>query len=204
MKTLITVIFAGLLSIASSQLYAQNVYACEDYTSSGDPIGIGSTWTIKPDGGYVYLLYKQNRTITDDAIYFFIDILQGGDYEEFDTELVTPEAGKDWALLDYKFTKAGEYRVEIINSTYETVASTYLTINVKGGTTSSNNNTGNNNNNRNNNSNSGDEVDTYYYSNSKVIACEDVKSNTPINVATTFNISKGGGPVAFQVDNGKA
>lgn len=192
-----TLFLTCALTLSASLVSAQNVYACEDYTSSGDPIGVGATWTIKPEGGYVYLLYNQSRTITDDAIYFFIDILQGGEYEEFDTELVTPDAGKNWALLDYKFTKAGEYRVEIINSSYETVASTYLTINMKGGTT-------NNNNSSNNNTGSGGDVDTYYYSDSEVIACEEVKNNTPQNVATTFNIGRNGGYVTFQVDNGKA
>lgn len=198
MKTLLSFLFVGLLTFSSQALMAQRIYPCGDVTDSGDPKDIGYEWNITADGGYVYLLFKNNKTIYDDVVYFFIDIMNSGKYEEFDTKSVKPESGDDYALLDYKFTKAGEYKIQIINADYETVATEYLTINMKGGSSGSNNNSGNY------NDDDDEEIDSDYYANSEVIACTDVESNTPINVGTVFSLSKNEGTVIFQVKNGKA
>lgn len=48
------------------------------------------------------------------------------------------------------------------------------------------------------------QVDTYYYENSKIIFCEEVKNNEPVNASTSFTIPSTGGSVTIQVNNGKA
>lgn len=196
MKTFLSLLFIGLLTFSSQALSAQRIYPCADVSSSGEPSDVGYEWTITPDGGFVYILFKNNRTIYDDVVYFFIDIMNDGKYEEFDTKSIKPERGNDYAVLDFKFTKAGEYKVQVINAEYETVATEYLTINMKGSSTS-----GGRNNNNNNNNNV--KIDADYYANSEIIACEDVEDNVALGVGTNFRLSKNEGTVIFQVKNGK-
>lgn len=193
MKKFMSLILVLALMGTITQAYAQAVYACEDYTSSGEPIGEGSVWNIEPDGGFVYLLYSNNgRKLNDELIFFFIDKKTGGSYEEYDTKTAAPEK-KPYALLDYKFTEAGDYKITIYNADVEELASTYITIKVKGSTTSTTKP-----------STTGGKVDTYYYSNCKIIFCEEVTDNEPVNEATSFTIPKAGGYLTVQVDNGKA
>lgn len=194
MKTLLSILFVGLLTFSSQALIAQRIYPCSDVTSSGEPDGVGYEWNISSDGGYVYLLFKNDRTIYDDVVYFFIDIMNDGVYEEFDTKSIKPDRGNDYAVLDFKFTKAGEYKIQVINADYETVATEYVTINWKSTSGRNNNDYGNNNKTK---------IDADYYANSEIIACEEVESNTPIGVGTNFRLSKNEGTVIFQVKNGK-
>ncbi len=48
------------------------------------------------------------------------------------------------------------------------------------------------------------QVNSDYYASSKIIFCEGVENNEPVNAATSFLIPSNGGIVTIQVDNGKA
>jgi len=133
MKKLI--ISISLLMIFTG-VFAQRVYFCENYTPTGDPIAAGNVWTITSSGGYVYILFKNaDSSPMPSSIVFNISKLSGTDYAPFDVQTVTPEAGKNFALLDYKFMTSGSYKISVKDNNFKELTSDFVTIKDKEVTT---------------------------------------------------------------------
>lgn len=193
----LNIIALSLLMILSISGFAQKrVYFCEDYTATGEPKGQSSRWSITPSAGNVYILYQNdNINITTSKIYFFIDFLTEGEYKEFDTKSVTPDKYKSYVLYDYKFTKAGDYRVIVYDGAMSKLTTEYVTITMKDADKV---------NNADNIDNT--KVGTVYYMDATVTFCTDVDSkgnaDTPSSV---FNISPDKGSYVYVLlNNGKA
>ncbi|MDX2003604.1 MAG: hypothetical protein SFW35_14305 [Chitinophagales bacterium] len=189
MKTKLFISF--LFALFSLQaIHAQSISFCSDYSSSGDCIGSSSSWTIEPGGGSVYILYKNGgKNITASKLWVYIDILRKGSYSPVETKELVPDKYKNWMLYDYKFTEAGEYKVQFLDAS-NTLATAYVTISMKGSTTSSSSSSGGS------GGGSGSGVDTWYYEGSTVQFCEDVTSSgSAVTPSEVFNISSSGGYV---------
>lgn len=135
--------------------YAQRIYFCYNYTSAGEPIQPGSTWTINASGGNVYILFQNGgKAFNASTISFYIDYLSGTEYKVWDTKVVNVSPSNTWQVLDYKFTSAGSYRVAVWVNGYE-VAKDYVTITSSSGSSGSSTTTSSS---------------TMYYSGSSVLA----------------------------------
>lgn len=191
MKRIIIFLLIFLFIVLETTLFAQKrIYFCDNYTASGEPTGIASRWSIKSSGGNVYILYQNNyEKITTSSIYFFIDIMQDGEYKEYETKLLTPDNNNSWIIYDYKFTKPGDYRVIVYDAALTKLATDYVTITLKQGEVVDDNK-------------KDDKVDTYYYIDAKVTFCVSVEDGKAVTPSEVFNIDRNnGGYVYMLVDN---
>lgn len=192
-----------VLALFGTTISAQTVSACEDYNkSTGKPTAEGAVWTIQPAGGNIYLLYNHGTSTRGGGgipakVAFYIDKKVGSSYKEYVTEILTTD-GKNFVVLDQKFTEAGDYKIGVYTMEEKLLAETNITVNLK--TTSSTTTTTKNT----TPSNTTTPSSSDYYASSKVIFCEEVVSNSPKNAATSFKIGRTGGYLQVQVDNGKA
>lgn len=163
MKQFILLFF--VLSALNLTSLSQRIYFCNNYTTNGDPIESGYTWTISGTGGNVYILFQNGgRVINSGNISFYLDYLSGSEYKAWDTKVLSVPAGRTWFALDYKFTATGSYRVTALINGYE-VAKEYVTIKSNTSTTASG-------------SSNTSSSSTLYYSGSAVMPGTDIDLNS--------------------------
>lgn len=212
-------IFSLLLIIASaglaSQVFAQvdtyyyensKIIFCEE-VKNNEPVNASTSFIIPSTGGTVTVQVNNGKALKTTQL--IVDIYKkpagGSDYTEFvETKRYDIESHWDRPYFSYTFSGTGEYKFSVYNADEVWINSATVTMKPKGG---SSGNTSSNSGRGGSNSRGGsttDVVDTYYYTSSKVIFCEEVKNNEPINESTSFTIPKAGGYLTVQVDNGKA
>lgn len=181
------VLFAVFMFLSIAGFAQKRIYFCEDYTPTGEPKGQSSRWSITPTAGNVYILYQNDYVnISTSKIYFFIDLLTDGEYKEFDTKSVTPDKYKSYVIYDYKFSKAGEYRVIVYDGLMNKLCTEYVTITMKSETTTTTTTTQTN------------KYTTSYYSGATVTFCLDVDSEgNAITPSTVFNINEESGSYIY-------
>ncbi|MBN2174031.1 MAG: hypothetical protein JW731_07865 [Bacteroidales bacterium] len=179
--------------------FGQRIYFCDNYTSSGEPIGANTKVSCPAEGGYIYFLYQNGvNNLTNGNYYINVDKLTGDNYVPFDVKTVVSDPLKNWFVHDYKFMTAGDYRITVKNSALQEMAKDYLSLVPSESQSSSSTSS----------YNFDDPASTFYYTYSKVEASTSVNSITgEIPAAyTTFNIDASlGGRIYFKVSNeGKA
>ncbi|HEY8399945.1 MAG TPA: hypothetical protein VIK89_01715 [Cytophagaceae bacterium] len=188
-KLLLSFILLIALSVVTN---AQRIYFCANYTEAGEPISPGSLWNIEPSGGFVYVLFQSGGPVINSNLNFHISKLSGNDYVAFDVKSVTPTAGSNWALLDYKFMSEGDYRFIVKDVDNNELAKEYVSIKLKSSTTSSTTTTDNTN-----------SSSTMYYTYSSVKAGTAVDNITGYitNEGSNFKLNKDGSTLCFKVSN---
>lgn len=190
--------FLTIFLVGLATLYGQRVYFCDNYTSSGEPIGSNTKVSCPAEGGYIYVLYQNglNSLLTGDY-YIHVDKLSGDNYIPFDVKSVTSDPLKTWFVYDYKFLTAGDYKITVKNPSQFTMAKDYLTL-VPAGSSGSSSST----------NTFDDPSSTFYYTYSSIEATTSVNASTgeTPGAYTTFNIDPSlGGRIYFKISNsGKA
>lgn len=189
MKRIRHIILLPLLILALTfRLQAQSIVLCEAYDAQGTASGIYSTWEIDAGGAYVYLLYNQTYALESGIWYLYIDYDWDnvGTYGAYETLSMTPEAGKNWYVYDYKFKDTGKYRAYIMHDGIE-LASTTFEIDYKPGVSAIDTT----------------KIDTYYYENSNIVFCTSVDDEgNPVDESSSFSLGSGGSVnVAVYIDN---
>lgn len=126
-------LFFIFLGISMHQAIAQkNVFLCESYTNSGQPIKPDVEWAMKSTGGGVYILFTNGGDLIPwTTMYLFIDKYTDGKYKEYDNKTITPDKSKAWYVHDYRFKEEGSYRVSFCDNNGEKLASEYIEIIIK-------------------------------------------------------------------------
>lgn len=173
-------------------IYSQRIYFCSNYTASGEPISSGTVWNIKSDGGYVYILFQNSANSKMlKTVNFSINKLSGTEYVSFDVKAVTPESGKSFAVLDYKFLTAGNYQVVAKDEKLDELTKEYVTINIKETSTSSTST-----------SSTTSSSDLDYYMNSSIISGTAIDDYGTVNgTSEYYTIPTEGAYVIYKVDN---
>lgn len=174
------------VALSTTAIAQKRIYFCEDYTPQGEPIGTSSIWSIKPTGGNVYMLYKNDGVnISTSTVYVYIDKLSGTDYKEFDTKSLVPDKYKSWVIYDYTFKDAGEYKVTFKDAAAKALATEYVTIKVKEDVAAAT------------------KLTADYYKEAKVVFCEDVDDQgIAVTPSSVFNISAtAGGYIHILIDH---
>ena len=176
------------LIIASSGLFAQEINFCLNYTVLGEPLRVSNSWSIKEDGGYLYVLYKQPEAITRNLFSIVVSQAQDGVFREINRQRIVPELNKNWVAIYYKFHQGGDFRISVLKNDAE-VATNYLTIlankTKKGWKRKLN------------------KDPRLLYTNTKVIACETVRDGKAINPSAVFSITQDYSDVTFLIMNAK-
>lgn len=182
-----------LLVITASITKAQSLVMCESYDEQGIGTGLYTSWDIPADGGFVYLLYKQNGTMNPSALwYLYIDYdwYSNGQLSAYETLTLTPERGKNWIVYDYKFKDPGSYRAYIMQDGVE-MASVSFTIQYQEGVTPTSTT-----------DNTIKVKDTYYYEDSEVTFCSSVGTDgNAVNPSSSLVLTGSSIETTVLVDN---
>ena len=171
-------LIAILSIVCCNALQAQELFFCEQVMADGNPKGISDKWVVDDDGGAIYVLYKHYTFLKIKKLDFTIRKLEQGDYINYDSKQLYPDATKEYLVLDYHFSEPGEYEIVVGEGDLEYVSSR-LEVERK----------------------RVDGIDTYYYERANIISCERVEEGLPVNPTSEFVIGSRGGYVSFQIDN---
>jgi hypothetical protein len=119
-------LFALLFSLAGPAA-AQSLHFCAAYMPDGTAMGESGTWNIYEGGGNVYLLFRHDDVLPKRGLEMNIFRVFGDSVVKLGTEYLKSEEGKSWAVVDYHFAEAGEYKV-IVTSMGATLDSKVLTV----------------------------------------------------------------------------
>lgn len=134
-------------------------------------------WTVRPDGGFVMMLYEQDSVIDHPKLYIYLDKKgEGSDLVEFDSRSVVIETKKSWVAYEYKFNETGEYVVTVLDPARKELARGRVIIEVQT-----------------------QHITTSYYTGTQIIFCEDSKGGEAHNADTEFEIDEFGGEVTCLV-----
>lgn len=124
--------FFAVLFSATAQSTSPAVVLCSDYDkTTGVASGIYASWDIKADGGgYIYVVYSQDKKIKDELTLRVEKKNYSGLYDTYNTYFVGNDvkSGQNWAMYDLHFSEEGDYRLSILNKSNITLASTNTTI----------------------------------------------------------------------------
>ena len=98
--------------IFCTSVLAQQVYFSQSYSDNGEPIGASNKWQINPKGGYVYILYDNEKgDLARGTYYLMVDKKSDDMFEAFDSKSIKLNEEKDWLVYNYIFKEAGTYKV---------------------------------------------------------------------------------------------
>lgn len=175
-----------LFLIFSFTVKAQDIYFCQSHTESGDPIGAANTWSIKQDGGYIYILLKADKTLEDEMYYLFIDKKVDNENEPFDSKVIRHNADADFLAYNYIFKEAGVFEVYFMDSEQNVIARGNVTIQI----------------NKQEQINRRD-FSGLYYDNSRIVACERVIGEKPLNIKYITSLKVNRGLMYIYIENDK-
>ncbi|HMV14441.1 MAG TPA: hypothetical protein PKK18_06080 [Chitinophagales bacterium] len=189
MKNLTLLLLSLVLFTSVCIAQSNKVVLCESYDkTTGEASGINKNWDVdSKTGSYVYIVYSQATNIKDKLMLYVDKKSTSGSYTAFDTQDFTfdPKVDKKkWAMFDYKFTESGDYRISVMGSGDEPLASTYTNIGyMKENPSDKDKSTDNE---------DGDEYDTYYYENSTITFGDEVDNDANVKgEATEFKLING-------------
>jgi hypothetical protein len=157
--SLLSIFLIVALSMNAQTSVGGKVVLCDSYDDYGTPTGIHSDWSIAPEGGYVYILYTQDRYIGQELSLYIDKKNKSGNYVAFDTRYFKYDADnkKRFAVYDYEFKEEGDYKISVVINGTNTLATTYSNVaftvpkeNIE------------------NKKKAGNVVDTYYFEDSKI------------------------------------
>jgi hypothetical protein len=147
---------------------AQDLTFCLDHTPSGLPLGSGKHFELERFGQNVELLFRNPQAIVTEKLYFFIDYQQEGKYTEFDTKTSSVDHNKHWAVLSYRFTQTGRYRVLVLDAEKKEICRGEVEIIVKE-----------------------EENSPAYFNGTKLIFCHAATKGEPDTVMTNLGLAPG-------------
>lgn len=132
-----TSFFLGFYFLSFS-LSAQELFLTGKYDKDGiaDPNFTSDEWKIDAiEGSFLYVLFKQEKEITDPKLYLFIDKkinVEGKEtFEEYDNKKIYINKKRNWAALQYTFLQAGIYKISIADADKKIIISKEVTISYK-------------------------------------------------------------------------
>ncbi len=183
LKSLSTTVFICFFAHGFS--YAQEIVFCSNYDSKGEPVGASNTWNLDEKGGYVYVLfYNHNKRIKSKKLILNIRKKSGNIYRNYEKRAMEIQSNRTWALLDYQFTEAGNYKCTVQDYEGKELAMNDLTIILKTRTEPENEQNPPTINHQQNRVLHKDPDRSYY--NAKTIFCRSIVNMVPTNTGSVF------------------
>jgi len=126
----------------TSSLSAQELFLTAKYDENGvaEPSFTSDEWKIDAiEGSFLYVLFRQEKEITDPKLYLFIDkkiVIKKDEklkerFEEYDNKKIYINKKRNWAVLQYTFLQAGVYKISIADADKKIIISKEVTISYK-------------------------------------------------------------------------
>lgn len=177
-------VFIFILALAT-QVFSQQIYFCEDYTTEGEPVRQKDSWNVVGSEQTIYVILKAgDQLIKGPIVYMFIDKGDEGQYYPFDSKAIKFERDKEWLVYRYKVTESGKYSFYFQDAQENEIAQKYVTVRLSSDSYFS---PGNSN--------------SLYYEGSKVSFCEVVIEGRPINIRGTQSFSIHGHLCYIHINN---
>ena len=187
----------------SQPVPAGKVVLCGSYDETGIPSDINSSWDLDPSGGFVYILYSQEKLIDRNLTLSVKKKNSSGSYITFDSKNISYDPAKtkkNWVVYDYKFTDEGDFKVSFSASNSNTELASTL-CNFKFSISDANEK----NKQKINDIKNGENVDTYYFKDSKITLGDSVNTNAVVyGEATQFNLINGKRDVVVKLQQDNA
>jgi hypothetical protein len=204
----LTLLSLILFVFGTVRLGAQNLYFCDNFTDAGEPMGTTNAKTFESKGGYVYLLYDNGKNIKNKVLLINVAIQKNNEYTPFDTKVFDNiDHSKTWAVYDYNFSQAGNFKVTILDGEKKELAKGFITVTLKEGKKKDHDFV-NDNKKKDEDEEKDDEGDGFdkvndgYY-NAKMTFTTDIKDGKPVDDYSTFTITSSGGYIYIYVMNDK-
>ena len=121
---------------------AQELFLTAKYDNNGiaNPDYTSNEWKIDAiEGSFLYVLFKQEKEITDHKLYLFVDrktvVEKAGEsvsnFEEYDNKKIYINKKRNWTAIQYTFLQAGTYKVSIADADKKILISKEITITYK-------------------------------------------------------------------------
>ena len=125
----------SLVILFCTSVFAQQIYFSQSYSDNGEPIGASNKWQINPKGGYVYILYDNEKKgdLDRGTYYVMVDKKSNDMFEAFDSKSIKLNEEKDWLVYNYIFNEAGTYKVYFMAPGQKRLAEETVEISILGG-----------------------------------------------------------------------
>lgn len=117
-------------SFPVKSLHSQSIYFCHSHTPEGKPIGVTDTFELRHSGESVEFVFDNEKPLDSPKLYFFVDLWANGRFEEFDTKTAIVQHGSTWAAIEYRFSRSGAYRVQVLTADKEVLCSKQLGVSI--------------------------------------------------------------------------
>jgi len=178
-----------IVGVFSTIIFSQQVYFCQSYSEKGEPIGASNKWQINPQGGYVYILYDNEKgNLANGTYYLMVDKETDGEFEAFDSKSIKLNEEKNWLVYNYIFKEAGSYKVYFLAPGQKRIAEEKLEISIQGNVISQNVIPERN------------VKQSLYYEDIRMYFCEWVVNERPINTKQSTRLSQKNGWIFLYIN----
>jgi len=180
-EKLVYLIISLILLFDTTNSFSQEIIYCKAVTENGEPIGIISNRKIEVNNK-IYILIKINEQLISEDFSLLIEKINKNIKQNIFSASIKFSNRKNWAAYEYRFNQEGIYSVSLVNNKGEKISTTFLLIE-----NSQNNFIGINN--------------SEALPNSKIIFCEKVIKNKPVNIIEKISPHKSGEVIIYFISN---
>ncbi|MDH7603966.1 MAG: hypothetical protein QHH13_03615 [Melioribacter sp.] len=170
-----------ILLLSTIKIFSQEIIYCKAVTENGEPIGIISNRKIDVNSK-IYILIKINELLITENINLLIEKINKNNKQNIFSASIKFNNQKNWAAYEYSFKQEGIYSISLVNNKEEKISTNFLLVE-----NSQNNFIGINN--------------SEIFPNSKIIFCEKVIGNKPVNIIEKISLHKSREVIIYFINN---
>lgn len=183
MRVILFYLHALLFLLFLSEIFSQEIIFCKAVNENGDPIGIISNRKVETNNK-IFILIKNNNKSEQQGMNLLIEKINNNIKQSIFSSTIKFSNLKNWAAYDYSFNQEGTYSVSLINDKGKNLSTVFLLVE-----DFKNNFIGIN--------------DYEVFPNSRIIFCEKVIGNKPINIIDKISLRFKSGEVFIYFINNR-
>ncbi len=180
MREKLIYLIALLFLLKTTNIFAQEIIFCKAVSENGEPLGIISNRKIEVNSK-IYILIKINEHIITVINNLLIEKINNNIKQNIFSSPIKFKS-RNWAAYQYNFNQEGTFSISITNDKGEKISTAFLLVE-----NSQNNFIGINNHET--------------FPNSKIIFCEKVKGNKPVNIIEKILLHKSREVTIYYINN---
>lgn len=169
-----SILFLIIALLFRKEIYSQEIIFCKGITENGEPISIISNRKLELKQK-IYILLRVKNNFSENICYLNIKSHDDHNQNNIFNTLIYLDKNKNWTAYNYQFTQAGSYEISFINFNGKKIASAFLLVSSP------------------ENKNFIGISEHEIYPNIKIIFCDKIKDNKPINIREKISIKNHSG-----------